>query len=126
MRVVIADDSAAVRERLAERLAELEGVELAGQSADAPGAIEAIRCLRPDVAILDIRMPGGSGIKVLEAARQLDAPPVVIMLTALDCPQYRTACLAAKADFVFDKADEFNELFDELAQLRGRNGVRGH
>lgn len=106
-----------VRERLQARLAELEGVELVGQSGNAPEAIEAIRQLRPDVAILDIRMPGGNGLRVLEAVKQGDAPPVVIMLTAFAYPQYRARCLAAKADYFYDKATEFDQVFIMLEQL---------
>jgi DNA-binding NarL/FixJ family response regulator len=117
LRVFIADDSVLVRERLQARLAELEGVELVGQSGNAPEAIEAMRQLRPDVAILDIRMPGGNGLRVLEAAKAGDAPPVVIMLTAFAYPQYRSRCLAAKADYFFDKATEFDHVVQVLEQL---------
>ena len=117
LRVFIADDSVLVRERLQARLAELEGVELVGQSGNAPEAIEAMRQLRPDVAILDIRMPGGNGLRVLEAVKAGQAPSVVIMLTAFAYPQYRSRCLAAKADYFFDKATEFDQVFIMLEQL---------
>ena len=116
LRVFIADDSVLVRERLQAQLAEMDGAELVGQSGNALEAIEAIRQLRPDVAILDIRMSGGNGIQVLEAVKQGDAPPVVIMLTAFAYPQYRTKCLAAGADHFFDKTTEFDDLLKVLEQ----------
>lgn len=50
---------------------------------------------------LDIRMPGGNGIRALEAVKPGDAPPVVIMLTAFAYPQYRAKCLAVGADYFF-------------------------
>jgi DNA-binding NarL/FixJ family response regulator len=118
LRVYIADDSAPVRERLAGRLAEIEGVELVGQSGNAIQAIEEIRRLRPDVAILDIRLPGGNGIQVLTAVKQGAAPPVVIMLTAFAYPQYRTRCQAAGADYFFDKTTEYDDVFKVLEQLQ--------
>jgi DNA-binding NarL/FixJ family response regulator len=117
LRVFIADDSVLVRERLQAQLAEMDGIELVGQSSNALEAIEAIRQLRPDVVILDIRMPGGNGIQVLEAVKQGDAPPVVSMLTAFAYPQYRTKCQAAGADYFFDKTTEFDDVLKVLEQL---------
>ena len=56
MRVVIADDSALLREGLARLLVE-SGVEVCAMAADAPALVEAVRRERPDIAIVDIRMP---------------------------------------------------------------------
>jgi DNA-binding NarL/FixJ family response regulator len=117
LRVFIADDSVLVRERLQAQLAEMGGVELVGQSGNVLESIEAIRRLRPDAAILDIRMPGGSGIQVLEALKQDKTAPLVIMLTAFAYPQYRNRCQAAGADYFFDKATEFDGVFRVLEQL---------
>jgi DNA-binding NarL/FixJ family response regulator len=114
LRVFIADDSALVRERLQARLAEIAGVELVGQSGNAGEAITAIQQLRPDVVILDIRLPGGNGIRALQAVKQGEAPPVVIILTAFAYPQHRARYLAAGADYFFDKAAEFDQVFTVL------------
>ena len=54
-------------------------------------------------------MPGGNGIQALTAVKQGAAPPVVIMLTAFAYPQYQIRCLAAGADYFFDKTTEFDE-----------------
>jgi DNA-binding NarL/FixJ family response regulator len=116
--VLIADDSALVRERLADMIAELEGVELVGQAHDADTALEAIRRLKPHVMILDIRMPGGSGIQVLEAAKQEMGPPVAIMLTAFPYAQYRRKCLEAGAEYFFDKSSEFECVAETLEGLQ--------
>jgi DNA-binding NarL/FixJ family response regulator len=117
LRVFIADDSPMLRERLGELLSELEAVALVGQAEDAPGAIEAIQRLKPDVAILDIRMPGGNGLQVLEAVKAIEAAPVVVMLTAFPYPAYRKRCLEAGAEFFFDKATEFDRVTKVLKQL---------
>ena len=120
MKVFIADDSALVRERVAALISEIEGVEVVGHAGDAPEALEGIQQLRPDVVILDIRMPGNNGIQVLEAIKKSDAAPVIIMLTAFPYPQYRKKCLEAGADYFFDKATEFEQVAEVLKQLQAR------
>jgi CheY-like chemotaxis protein/uncharacterized protein YjbJ (UPF0337 family) len=117
IRVFIADDSATVRERLAGLLGDILGVELVGQAKDAAEALTAIHKLRPDVVILDIRMPAGSGIGVLRNLRRDDRPPKVIMLTNYPFTQYRKTCLEAGASFFFDKSSEFDQIPQALEQL---------
>ena len=119
MKLFIADDSTLVRDCLVTLISEIEGVELVGQAGDAPEAIEGIQHLRPDVVILDVRMPGGNGIQVLEAIKKKNAAPVVIMLTAFPYPQYRKKCLEAGAEYFFDKATEFERIAQVVEQLAG-------
>lgn len=125
LKVLIADDSALVRERLAALVSDIEGVEIVGLAANAPEAIEIIQRLDPDVVILDIRMPGGNGIQVLEAIKADEAGPVVIMLTAFPYPQYRDKCLAAGADYFFDKASEFDRVVPVIEELAGPSRCSG-
>ena len=118
MRVLIVDDSAMVAERVTAMLASLpEKVELIGQARDVPGAIEAIQALKPDAVILDIRMPGGSGLDVLQAIKRDRPETIVMMLTNYPYPQYRQKCLEAGADFFFDKAAELDQVPAILQQL---------
>ncbi len=117
MRVFIVDDSVIVRERLAAMLSELPGVELIGQAGDVAGTIEAIGRLKPDAVILDIRMPGGTGIDVLEAVKKEQPAPLVIVLTNYPYPQYRTRCEAVGADFFLDKSSEFDKIPEIFRQL---------
>jgi DNA-binding NarL/FixJ family response regulator len=118
LKVFIADDSSLVRERLAALVSDLKGVELVGQAGDAYEALEAIQRLRPDVVILDIRMPGGNGIQMLEAIKKGAAPPVVIMLAAFPYPQYHKKCLEMGADYFFDKSAEFERVVQVLKRMR--------
>jgi DNA-binding NarL/FixJ family response regulator len=108
--MLIVDDSIIVRGRLAQLLAETKQVEIVGEVDDAPQAMDRIRALKPQVVILDIRLPHGSGIDVLRDIKLESPTPIVIMLTNYPYPQYRAACLAAGADFFFDKSTEFNQL----------------
>ena len=66
IKVFLADDSLIVREHLVTMLTEVTEVEIVGQAENVPDAINGIGKLQPDLVILDIRMPGGSGIDVLE------------------------------------------------------------
>jgi DNA-binding NarL/FixJ family response regulator len=69
MKVVIADNSEAVRERLSSMISEVPGVEISGQAKDGQEAIFLIEEIKPDVVVLDIRMPKGSSIDVLKYIR---------------------------------------------------------
>ena len=119
IKVFITDDSLIVREHLVTLLDELAGVEIVGQAGNVAEAISGIRSLRPDVVILDIRLPDGSGIDVLQNVKQDQPAPVVIILTNYPYPGYRKRCLSAGADFFLDKSTEFDQLprlFEQLKQ----------
>ena len=110
IKVFIADDSLIVREHLVTMFDELAGIEVVGQAGNVTEAISAIRLLQPHAVILDILMPGGSGIKVLENIKQAGAGPMVIVLTNYPYPVFRQKCLQAGADFFLDKSTEFDQI----------------
>ncbi len=116
MRLFIADDSEILRERLVEILSEIESVEIVGQEGDTVRAIEAIERLKPDLVILDIRMPGGNGIGVLEKLKKMEDPPIVIMFTNFPYLQYRKRCFDSGADYFFYKSTEFEKLVDVIRE----------
>lgn len=122
MRVLVVDDSVVVRDRLVLMLSELQDVEVVGIADDAPGAIASVARLRPDLVVLDIRIPGGSGFEVLEQVRRGGPSTVVIMLTNYAYPEYRQRCLAAGADFFFDKSTEFDRIPELVEGLVRDNG----
>lgn len=110
IKVFIADDSLIVREHLVTMFDELAGIEVVGQAENVAEAVNAIRLLQPDAVILDILMPGGSGIKVLENIKQAGMGPMVIVLTNYPYPVFRQKCLQAGADFFLDKSTEFDQI----------------
>jgi CheY-like chemotaxis protein len=118
LKVFICDDSATVRERLVTMVLDLPKMDVVGQAQDVPGSLDAIRQTRPDVVILDIRMPGGNGIEVLRKLKKMNPAPKVIMLTNFAYVQYRKKCEEAGMDFFFDKSTEFDKVPQALEQVR--------
>ncbi|SRR2546428_653149 len=115
--VLIADDSLVFVERLVAMISEIHGSKVIGHARDAHKAMQCFRDLRPDVVILDLRMPGGNGIEVLEQIKQQSAATIVVVLTNFAFPQYRQRCLAAGADFFLDKSTEIDQVPQLLRKL---------
>jgi DNA-binding LytR/AlgR family response regulator len=77
VKALIVDDEPLARRRLARLLARIPDVEVAGEAADGAQALEAIRALRPDVVLLDIRMPELDGMRLAREAA--DLPPIIFV-----------------------------------------------
>jgi len=119
MKVLIVDDSAVVRERLITMLSELKSVNIVNQAEGPLEAKNAIQKLKPDAVILDIRMPGGNGIDVLEKIKKDKPSTVVIIFTNYPYPQYRKKCMDLGADYFFDKSTEFEKVTEVFRNLMG-------
>ena len=113
----IVDDSVMVCKRLAVMLTKFADIEVVGEAHDVPEAIKSIEKAKPDVVILDIKMPGGSGIDVVERVKKNATVPSIIMFTNYSHPFYRMKYLAAGADFFLDKSTEFEKISSLLKQL---------
>ena len=114
MKLLIVDDSVIVREILRDSLSEVEGIEIAGEASNASEAVEMIRRLRPDVVVLDFKMPDGNGLSVLKEIRNENLSPLVLMFTNYPHLQYRDACLDAGAHYFFDKSIDFDKVIEVL------------
>ena len=117
MKVVIVDDSAEIRERLTAMLGENPGVEIAGQAATVAEAIGAVHLLKPDVVILDLRLPDGNGLEVLRLIQREQIRTRVIVLTNYAYPQYEKRARAAGAYAFLNKAKEFGRVADLVWSL---------
>ena len=120
MRVLIADDSPVIVERLIEVVGKIRGIERLDQADTVATASEAFRRLRPDVVILDMQMPGGSGLDVLKIIKEDGIGCAVIVLTNFAYPQYRRRCLQGGAQFFLDKSTEFEKVSELLQSLSSR------
>jgi DNA-binding NarL/FixJ family response regulator len=117
MRVLIVDDSKIVCNRLQQMLINIAGAEVVGQAHNAQDAITAIADSVPDVVILDIRLPGPSGIDVLKDIRDKKLPIRVMILTNYPYPHYREKCKELGADYFFDKVTEIEKISDVIEKL---------
>lgn len=117
MRVFVAEDSPVVRERLVAMLMEIEKIEVVGESDNPADAVKGILHLRPDIALLDFRLSGGTVLGVLELIRQQVPSVTAIVLTNFANPGYRQRCLTAGAAYFFDKTSEFEKVRGVLENL---------
>ncbi len=82
--VLIVDDQTLVRQGIRSLLELADEISVVGEAADGLEALARIGTLRPDVVLLDLRMPRLDGIGVLEALRSWDSPPPCLILTTFD------------------------------------------
>lgn len=120
LRVLIADDSEALCDRLVNMFSEVAGVEIVGLAKDVASALAAITNLVPNVVILDIQMPGGSGFDVLRSLKATQPAAIAIMLTNHPYPQYQQKCLELGADYFFSKSTDAKRLLEIIGELANR------
>ena len=99
IRVVVADDQELVRTGLAMILGAQEGIEVVGEAVDGPSAVERVQQVRPDVLLVDIRMPGYDGVEVTRrvAGPEVAEPTAVVVITTFDLDEYVHGALRAGA-----------------------------
>ena len=116
-KVFIADDSDIFRERFISLLLEIPEVKIAGRARDVSEAMRFIQEQKLDMAILDIRMPGGSGNDVLISIKKYNPSVMVIMLKNYPYPQYRKKCMKEGADYFFEKSKDFEKVTEVIKEL---------
>jgi two-component system response regulator AlgR len=84
MKVMVVDDEGLARDRVRRMLDGLEGYECVAEAANGTEALERIVQVRPDVVLLDIRMPGMDGLEAADHIGKLEEPPAVIFCTAYE------------------------------------------
>ena len=96
-RVGLIDDDSLVRAGLAMILGADPGIEVVGQGDDGAEAVTLVQKHRPDVLLMDVRMPKLDGIAATKAVSDLPSPPKIIMLTTFDMDEYVFQALEAGA-----------------------------
>jgi DNA-binding NarL/FixJ family response regulator len=117
IRVYLLDDHEVVREGLKTLLEASGEIEVIGESASAVDATNRIPALRPDVAILDARLPDGSGIEVCRAIRSVDPDLHALILTSYDDDEALFAAIMAGAAGYVLKDVRGNDLLDAIRRV---------
>ncbi|KJS68031.1 MAG: LuxR family transcriptional regulator [Comamonadaceae bacterium BICA1-1] len=97
IKVVLCDDHAMLRRGVRDTLAEATVVRVIGEVDGYPGLRELLRLQRPDVLLLDVDMPGRSGLEILAVLQQEEAPLRTLMFSMYPVDQYALRCLKAGA-----------------------------
>lgn len=98
IRLIIADDHAVLRHGLISLLARCEDIDVVGDVADGPAAVDMVRDMQPDVIVLDISMPGPGLLRMLQQLRSAHSPLKILILSSHPEDQYAIRALQAGAD----------------------------
>ncbi len=117
VRVVVIDDDPLVRAALAMMLRGAADLQIVGQAGDGEQGLELIARERPDVVLMDIRMPVMDGLEALAALTRWDDPPKVIVLTTFDADEYVARALGGGASGFLLKDTPPAELVDAVRKV---------
>ena len=124
IRVILADDHAVVRQGIRQFLETSSNILVVAEASDGLEAVKLVHEHRPDVAVLDIQMPGASGIKVTRTLRAERFPVGLLILTAFDDDPYIRAVLQAGANGYVLKTAEAREIVEAVQAVNeGRSAL---
>jgi DNA-binding NarL/FixJ family response regulator len=125
VRVLVADDQVLIRSGFAALIGSAEDLEVVGEAGDGAEAVRQAFALRPDVVLMDIRMPGTDG---LTAARQITGSPEladvrIIVLTTFEADEYVLEALRSGASGFLGKSVEPEELLEAIRVVAGGDAL---
>jgi DNA-binding NarL/FixJ family response regulator len=123
--VAIADDQALVRAGFRLILETEDGIEVVAEASDGEEAVGAVRRHRPDVVLMDVRMPGMDGLEATRRILSGGAGPRVIMLTTFDLDEYVYAALQAGASGFLLKDVSPEQLVASVRMVAGGRRAAG-
>lgn len=115
IRIILADDQLLIRAGIRAIVETLPGYQIEAECADGHETIAAIREMQPDVVLLDIAMPGPSGIEVARTIRQLDKETKILVLSSIDRQEIVKQALSAGVNGYLLKDFVLEELVQALA-----------
>jgi DNA-binding NarL/FixJ family response regulator len=119
IRIALADDQLLIRAGIRALLEAIPGYRVEAESADGHEAIAAIRKIQPDVVLLDIAMPGPSGIEVARAIRRFDRKTRILVVSSIDRQEVIEQALSAGVDGYLLKDFVLAELQQALTMVLG-------
>ena len=123
IKILIADDHAVVRDGTRQILEQEKDMEVIAEAADGAEAIKLAGSTRPDVAIIDIAMPGVDGIEATRQIKSLYPKIAVLILSAYDDDQFIFSLLEAGAAGYLLKSVRGRELIDAVRQVHAGESV---
>lgn len=117
MKILIADDAPLIRDRLVGFVRNMPGVSSVVESATVETTLHAIEHERPDAIVLDLFMPGGSGLDVLDKIAGEEQRPRVIVMTAWASEEMRARCIEAGAEHFFEKGSDFLQVAEAVQTM---------
>ncbi len=123
IRVLVADDQALVRGGFRSILETQPDIDVVGEAEDGQHAVEQAALTRPDVVLMDIRMPRLDGITATSAILAAPAPPKVLILTTFDLDDYVYDALRAGASGFLLKSAPPRELADAIRTIAGGDAL---
>ena len=117
MRILIADDSCLVLERLQSLLGEIDQVEIVASVSNGDDALTAIKTLNPDLAILDVSMPGLSGLEVLKTIRNENNAVIFILITFHSAGYIKQLAIQSGTNHFFNKVDDLEQIYHIVRRL---------
>jgi DNA-binding NarL/FixJ family response regulator len=123
IRVAVVDDQELVRAGFRALLDADPGLDVVGEAGDGAAAVELARGHRPDVILMDIRMPGMNGIEATRVIRAMPDPPEVLMLTTFDTDENAFDALEAGAAGFLIKDTPPTQLLDAIRSAAGGGTV---
>lgn len=115
--VVLCDDHAMVRRGIRDMLSESVDIQVTGEAASYAEVRELLRTTACDVLVLDLNMPGRSGMEVLASLRETDSPIKVLVVSMFPEDQYALRCLRAGAQGYLNKAGDPEELVQAVRTI---------
>jgi DNA-binding NarL/FixJ family response regulator len=119
IRVLVADDQGLVRAGFCMIIDTRDDLEVVGEAGDGEEAVRLAERLRPDVVLMDVRMPGTNGIEATRRLTAAEHPPKVIILTTFDLDEPMYAALRAGASGFLLKDVRPNELAEAIRVVAG-------
>jgi len=116
-RILVVDDDAAFRQRVHAFFAREADMEVVAEASDGEEAIRKAQELKPDVVLMDVRMPGLNGVSATRKLREEMPEVKVIMLSVFDLPEYREAAMVSGASGYVVKKSMIEALIPEIRRV---------
>src|SRR5215469_15995758 len=124
LRTLIVDDEPIARRVLREELESIDNVEVIGEAADGPVALEKIAVQQPDLVLLDLQMPAMGGLEVVRHLKQGKHMPVIVIVTAFDAHALQ-AFEAGAVDYLLKPVGQkrLSEAIERARRLTGAQAI---